>query len=41
MDNGEPGDTDEFWIALGNGSPSGGVLGGGNIQFHTKPSRCQ
>jgi hypothetical protein len=40
-DNGEPGDTDEFWIVLDNGDPSGGVLGGGNIQFHNKPSRCQ
>jgi hypothetical protein len=40
MDNGEPGDTDEFWIALTNGYSSGGVLGGGNIQFHQKPNRC-
>ena len=28
MDNGEPGDTDEFWIDLDNGYKSGGVLGG-------------
>jgi hypothetical protein len=39
-DNGEPGDTDEFWISLNDGYPSGGVLGGGNIQFHQKPNRC-
>lgn len=39
-DNGEPGDTDEFSIRLDNGYESGGVLGGGNIQFHQKPSRC-
>jgi hypothetical protein len=40
MDNGEPGNTDEFWIALKNGYSSGGVLGGGNIQFHQKPNPC-
>ena len=42
-DNGEPGDADEFSILLYNGYEykSGGVLGGGNIQFHDRPSRCQ
>jgi hypothetical protein len=40
-DNGEPGDADEFSLLLDNGYESGGVLGGGNIQFHDKPSRCQ
>lgn len=40
-DNGEPGDADTFSILLDNGYESGGVLGGGNIQFHDKPSRCQ
>jgi hypothetical protein len=40
-DNGEPGDADEFSILLDNGYKSGGVLGGGNIQFHQKPTRCQ
>lgn len=41
-DNGEPGDTDQFSLALDNGynSGAGDVLGGGNIQFHQKPSRC-
>jgi len=39
-DNGEPGDADEFHIALSTGYAAGGVLGGGNIQFHDRPSRC-
>jgi hypothetical protein len=44
-DNGEPGRADRFHIAL-KGVPShpayavGGTLGGGNVQFHDKPSRC-
>jgi hypothetical protein len=41
MDNGEPGDADEFSILLNDRFESGGVLGGGNIQFHQKPRRCQ
>jgi hypothetical protein len=39
-DNGEPGDADTFYIWLSTGYEGGGVLGGGNIQFHDKPSRC-
>jgi hypothetical protein len=39
-DNGEPGDADTFDITLSNGYHSGGVLGGGNIQFHGKPGAC-
>lgn len=39
-DNGEPSDTDTFSILLDNGYHSGGMLGGGNIQFHQKPSHC-
>jgi hypothetical protein len=38
-DNGEPGDADTFYIKLSDGYTSGGVLGGGNIQFHDRPSR--
>jgi hypothetical protein len=41
-DNGEPGRADKFYITLTSGRTyaSGGTLGGGNIQFHGKPSRC-
>jgi hypothetical protein len=41
-DNGEPGRTDSFHIVLtgGRSYENRGVLGGGNLQFHDKPSRC-
>lgn len=43
-DNGEPGDNDTFDITVKRvGAPdyvSAGTLGGGNIQFHGKPSKC-
>lgn len=40
-DKGEPGDADTFEIELiGHPYHRRGVLGGGNIQFHDKPSRC-
>jgi len=39
-DNGEAGAADEFRITLSTGYAAGGVLGGGNIQFHDRPSRC-
>jgi hypothetical protein len=40
-DDGEPGTTDEFHIKVPSaGIYDGGILGGGNIQFHDRPSRC-
>jgi hypothetical protein len=40
-DDGEPGTTDEFHIKVPSaGISDGGILGGGNIQFHDRPSRC-
>jgi Beta-propeller repeat len=33
-DNGEPGTSDTFLIAVSSGSPEGGLLRGGNIQVH-------
>lgn len=43
-DNGEPGENDTFDITVKRvGAPeyfSGGTLGGGNIQFHGKPTSC-
>jgi hypothetical protein len=40
-DDGEPGTTDEFYIKVPlAGVDDGGILGGGNIQFHDRPSRC-
>jgi hypothetical protein len=40
-DDGEPGTTDEFHIKVPSaGIEDGGILGGGNIQFHDRPSRC-
>jgi hypothetical protein len=40
-DDGEPGTTDEFHIKIPSADiADGGVLGGGNIQFHDRPSRC-
>jgi hypothetical protein len=34
VDNGEPGNTDQFRIHLDTGYDAGGVLGGGNITIH-------
>ena len=41
VDNGEPGTSDTFSIALSNGYSASGTLGGGNIQLHVKPTNCQ
>jgi hypothetical protein len=41
-DDGEPGTTDEFHIKVPSAEiVDGGILGGGNIQFHDRPSQCQ